>query len=154
MTMTAAPDAFEQAFQEVQKLAATFDANKTHYLSSGYQEQEARQDFIDKFWTALGWDVTHTTQTNPYAQEVKVERSVTMSEGKKRADYAFYLDPDFKNPRFFVEAPRRPGDPAELVATSAKIEKELGWKPQYGDLPTMMRTAYEWFEKHPKGYEG
>ena len=27
-------------------------------------------------------------------------------------------------------------------------------KPQYGDLPTMMRTAYEWFEKHPNGYEG
>jgi UDP-glucose 4-epimerase len=53
-----------------------------------------------------------------------------------------------------VDAPRRPGDPAELVASSAKIEKELGWKPKYGDLPTIMRTAYEWFEKHPKGYAG
>lgn len=51
-------------------------------------------------------------------------------------------------------APRRPGDPAELVATSAKIEKELGWKPQFGDLETIMRTAYEWFEKHPNGYKG
>ena len=50
-------------------------------------------------------------------------------------------------------APRRPGDPAELVATSAKIEQELGWKPQYGDLPTIMRTAYQWFESHPHGYE-
>ena len=53
-----------------------------------------------------------------------------------------------------TEAPRRPGDPAELVATSLKIEKELGWKAQYGDLPTIMRTAYQWFEKHPNGYEG
>ncbi len=52
-----------------------------------------------------------------------------------------------------VEAPRRPGDPAELVASSAKIERELGWKPQYGDLPTIMRTAYEWFEAHPNGYD-
>jgi len=51
-------------------------------------------------------------------------------------------------------APRRPGDPAELVASSAKIEKELGWKPEYGDLETIMRTAYEWFEKHPNGYKG
>lgn len=50
-------------------------------------------------------------------------------------------------------ASRRPGDPAELVATSAKIEKELGWKPQFGDLETIMRTAYEWFEKHPNGYK-
>ncbi len=53
-----------------------------------------------------------------------------------------------------TEAPRRPGDPAELVATSAKIEKELGWKPQFGDLETIMRTACEWFEKHPNGYKG
>ncbi len=51
-----------------------------------------------------------------------------------------------------TEAPRRPGDPAELIASSAKIERELGWKAQYGDLPTIMRTAYEWFEKHPNGY--
>jgi UDP-glucose 4-epimerase len=53
-----------------------------------------------------------------------------------------------------TEAPRRPGDPAELIASSAKIEKELGWKPKYGDLETIMRTAYNWFEKHPKGYAG
>ena len=52
-----------------------------------------------------------------------------------------------------IEAPRRPGDPAELVASSAKIEKELGWKPQYGDLETIMRTAYNWFEAHPNGYK-
>ena len=51
-------------------------------------------------------------------------------------------------------APRRAGDPAELIASSAKIERELGWKPEFGDLATIMRTAYEWFEKHPKGYAG
>jgi UDP-glucose 4-epimerase len=51
-------------------------------------------------------------------------------------------------------APRRPGDPATLVASAAKIEAELGWKPQYGDLPTIMRTAYQWFEAHPHGYGG
>lgn len=50
-------------------------------------------------------------------------------------------------------APRRPGDPAELIASSAKIQKELGWQPQYGDLPTMMRTAYDWFASHPNGYQ-
>lgn len=49
-------------------------------------------------------------------------------------------------------APRRAGDPARLVASPAKIMAELNWKPQYGDLPTMIRTAYEWFAKHPDGY--
>lgn len=53
-----------------------------------------------------------------------------------------------------TEAPRRPGDPAELVASSAKIEKELGWTPKYGDLETIMSTAFEWFKNHPKGYAG
>lgn len=35
----------------------------------------------------------HDAQTDSYAQEVKVERNVTMSGGRKRADYAFYLNP-------------------------------------------------------------
>jgi UDP-glucose 4-epimerase len=51
-----------------------------------------------------------------------------------------------------TDAPRRPGDPAKLVATSAKIQKELNWIPKYGDLPTMIRTAYDWFCSHPNGY--
>jgi adenine-specific DNA-methyltransferase len=75
-------------------LVSQFDANKAYYLSPPYQEEEERRDFIDKFWTALGWDVNHDQQTNPDAQEVKVERGVTMSEGRKRADNAFSLDPD------------------------------------------------------------
>jgi UDP-glucose 4-epimerase len=53
-----------------------------------------------------------------------------------------------------IESPRRPGDPAELVASSAKIEKELGWKPKFGELAVIMKTAYDWFEKHPNGYAG
>jgi UDP-glucose 4-epimerase len=53
-----------------------------------------------------------------------------------------------------IEAPRRPGDPATLVASSEKISRELGWKPQFGDLPTMMKTAFDWFRTHPNGYEG
>ncbi len=50
------------------------------------------------------------------------------------------------------EAPRRAGDPAMLVATSAKITEELGWHPKYGDLPTMMKTAFDFFQSHPNGY--
>jgi UDP-glucose 4-epimerase len=52
-----------------------------------------------------------------------------------------------------TEAPRRPGDPARLVATSEKIQRELNWRPQYGDLKTMIKTAYDWFSTHPKGYD-
>ncbi|MHB8156038.1 MAG: NAD-dependent epimerase/dehydratase family protein, partial [Desulfocucumaceae bacterium] len=41
----------------------------------------------------------------------------------------------------------REGDPAVLVASSGKIQKELGWKPQYGDLESIVRTAWEWHRK-------
>lgn len=50
---------FDEAFGAVQRLAATFKANEPRYLSPDYQEVEARKDFIDKFWIALGWDVNH-----------------------------------------------------------------------------------------------
>jgi len=48
--------------------------------------------------------------------------------------------------------PRRPGDPPELVASSAKIMRELGWKPQYPDLEIIIETAWHWHEAHPNGY--
>jgi len=67
------PTAFDEAFQRVQQLAHTFHANEKRYLSPDYQEAEARKDFIDKFWIALGWDVNHDAQTNPYEQEVEME---------------------------------------------------------------------------------
>jgi len=51
-----------------------------------------------------------------------------------------------------VDSPRRPGDPARLVASSDKIKKELGWTPKYPDLETIVETAWEWHRKHPKGY--
>lgn len=51
-----------------------------------------------------------------------------------------------------VDSPRRPGDPARLVASSDKIKKELGWIPKYPDLETIVETAWEWHRKHPKGY--
>ncbi len=51
-----------------------------------------------------------------------------------------------------VGSPRRPGDPALLVASSEKIRKEFGWTPKYPDLETIVETAYKWHRNHPKGY--
>jgi len=48
--------------------------------------------------------------------------------------------------------PRRPGDPAVLIASSAKIRRELGWKPRYPDLRTIVEHAWEWHRAHPQGY--
>jgi UDP-glucose-4-epimerase GalE len=50
------------------------------------------------------------------------------------------------------EGPRRPGDPDVLVASSEKIQRELGWRPRYTDLRTIIETAWNWHRRHPKGY--
>jgi UDP-glucose 4-epimerase len=44
------------------------------------------------------------------------------------------------------ELPRRPGDPAVLIAGSAKIGAELGWKPKYNQLDDIVRSAWEWHQ--------
>ncbi len=48
--------------------------------------------------------------------------------------------------------PRRPGDPASLVAASELISSELGWKARIPDLDAMIRSAWEWLRRHPNGY--
>jgi len=50
------------------------------------------------------------------------------------------------------ESPRRPGDPAVLVASSEKIKSELGWQPKFPDLDSIVRSAWDWRNAHPNGY--
>lgn len=51
-----------------------------------------------------------------------------------------------------VEGPRRAGDPAALVASSARIRKELGWQPAYPGLKSMIEHAWKWHLGHPRGF--
>ena len=50
------------------------------------------------------------------------------------------------------EGPRRAGDPATLVASSAKIARELDWKPRHGALEDIIGTAWKWHRSHPDGF--
>ncbi len=50
-------------------------------------------------------------------------------------------------------APRRPGDPALLIASSDKITKELGWQPRLSELDRIIESAWRWYLAHPNGYE-
>lgn len=51
-----------------------------------------------------------------------------------------------------VVGPRRPGDPAVLVASSDKIKEELGWQPRYTELEAIIESAWQWHRRHPDGY--
>ncbi|MCO6417246.1 UDP-glucose 4-epimerase GalE [Siccirubricoccus sp. KC 17139] len=48
--------------------------------------------------------------------------------------------------------PRRAGDPAVLVASSARLKAETGWSPRFGALDDIVRTAWAWHSAHPRGY--
>ena len=147
------PTAFDQAFRRVKELVADFGANEKFYLSQEYQEQEARRDFIDKFWLALGWDVNHETQKNPFEQEVKVERGLSLSASdgerdgvrcrscQRRADYAFYLSPNFRDVKFYVEAKKPHGD----IATADNYFQTIryGWNSR---TPVAVLHDFEQFE--------
>lgn len=50
------------------------------------------------------------------------------------------------------ESGRREGDPPLLIADSAKAKKLLGWETKYSDLPTIIGSAWKWYQSHPKGY--
>jgi type I restriction-modification system DNA methylase subunit len=131
--------AFEDAFQRTCALCATFAAGESRYLSPPYQEAEVRKDFIDKLFIALGWDVNHDRQTNPYEQEVKVESPVNAG-GPRRADYAFHLHPQYKVVRFFVEAKKPFGE----IATAQNYFQvnRYGWN---AGTPLAVLTDFEQF---------
>src|SRR5215216_1560161 len=48
--------------------------------------------------------------------------------------------------------PRRPGDPAQLVASSEKATTVLGWRPRYPEIDAIVGSAWEWHRSHPGGY--
>lgn len=49
--------------------------------------------------------------------------------------------------------PRRPGDPAVLVASKEKLKRTLGWEPSHSSLEEIIQSAWAWKQKHPRGYE-
>ena len=51
-----------------------------------------------------------------------------------------------------IESPRRPGDPPALYADSTKAQRELGWKPKFPDVESIVATAWKWHESHPNGF--
>ncbi len=51
------------------------------------------------------------------------------------------------------ESPRRTGDPPRLVASSERIQSELGWQMQHSTLEEIVGSAWDWHQSHPRGYE-
>ncbi|NJM40758.1 MAG: N-6 DNA methylase [Anaerolineae bacterium] len=96
---------------------------------------------MDRFFVALGWDVTHDQQTNPAEQEVKIERGVSVGAAQKRADYAFYLKPNYRDVRFYAEA-KKPSVDLDTNADAHFQTVRYGWN---SNTPLAVLTDFEQF---------
>ena len=76
-----------------------------------------------------------TTLNVGYGQGSSVREVIRMVKEVAGVDFAV------------TEAPRRPGDPASLVAQAERIRQVLGWQPHYNDLRTIVADAWRWEQK-------
>jgi len=123
----------------IQKLVETFEQNLDSYRSSK-NETELRLEFLDKFFTALGWDVANEKCYDEAGKEVVHEFSVDVAGKQKKADYAFRVGRGDKFD-FLVEAKK----PAVKIDTSQEAAFQIrryGWSAK---LPINILTDFEQF---------
>ncbi|MEO8147590.1 MAG: N-6 DNA methylase [Bacteroidia bacterium] len=96
----------EQARSIIQKLVERFSEHQKDYHLPEYNEQKARQDFINPFFKALGWDVDNEKGDSEAYREVIYEDKVFVRGKAKAPDYGFRLSGSGKKRLFFVEAKR------------------------------------------------
>jgi len=122
----------------IKKLVDKFDHNLAAYKSPNYKEEQLKQEFINPFFKALGWDVDNTAGDAPQYRDVIFEDSIKVGGGTRAPDYCFTLS---GRKMFFVEA-KKP---------SVNIEKDI--KPSYqlrryawsAKLPLSILTDFEEF---------
>ena len=132
---------FETAYGTIKGLVKDFKENKTQIFAPDYSEQDVRNDYINKFFMALGWDILHDEQKNPHRQEVKIEKSIADKNKRKRwADYAFSLAPNYRNTVFIVEAKR----PAKDLLNSQDYFQSISYATNT-NTPIVVLTDFEEF---------
>ena len=127
----------------IQKLVETFEKNLGEYRSSK-NETELRREFLDKFFTALGWDVDNLQGAREAEKEVAHEFSVEIDGQQKKADYAFRIKRDSAIAEkfdFLVEA-KKPSVKIETDLDAAFQIRRYGWSAR---IPINILTDFEHF---------
>ncbi len=115
------PTSLENFREELARLVKSFEKNLHHHKSQGYVEAQLRDDFLNPFFRALGWDLENRAGHIPKHREVEIESRTTIEGGHKRADYLFRTD---TNDRFVCEA-KKPAE--ELNARYAFQTKRYAY---------------------------
>ncbi len=128
----------------IHKLVETFEKNLGEYRSVGKNETELRREFLDKFFTALGWDVDNLQGAREAEKEVAHEFSVEIDGQQKKADYAFRIKRDSAIAEkfdFLVEA-KKPSVKIETDLDAAFQIRRYGWSAR---IPINILTDFEHF---------
>ena len=119
----------------ISDLVARYLRDRHEYLRTSYNETDARVEFIDAFFEALGWDVSNKAGVPPGYRDVIREVSKPTA-GAQRPDYAFRRS---GQRQFFVEA-KRPGIDITTSADAALQARRYGWS---GGLRVSILTNFE-----------
>lgn len=118
----------------IRNLVEKFERDKHHHLSKDYIEAQARKDFIDPFFEALGWDISNKAGLPPFEREVLLEKGETTGF----PDYNLRLGGTSK---FFVEA-KPPSEPLDKVAHILQA-KSYAWNTK--EVFIVVLTDFEEF---------
>ena len=95
------PASLESFERELHRLVAKFEKEFTAVTDPGYSEARLRQDYLDPFIRALGWDLENHAGLIQHHREVEIESRTDVAGRAKRADYLFRTD---TRDRFICEA--------------------------------------------------
>lgn len=122
----------------IKELVERFERNLPAYKSQGYKEDQLRQEFLNPFFEALGWDVRNTSGAAPAYRDVIYEDSIKMAKGTKAPDYCFTLS---GRRMFFVEA-KKPSVFIKMDTHPAYQLRRYAWSAK---LPLSILTDFEEF---------
>ena len=122
----------------IRTLCETFALHRAHYTSSGYNETELRREFLDPFFTALGWDVDNKAGYADAYKDIIHEDAIRIGGYTKAPDYCFRIGGTRK---VFVEA-KKPSVNIEGDIAPAYQVRRYGWSAK---LPLCILSDFEEF---------
>jgi type I restriction-modification system DNA methylase subunit len=129
----------QEAFTQIESLVQRFEEQYDSYKKSGYNETLTRKDFIDPFFSALGWDMNNAQGFAEAYREVIHEDKIKISGAVKAPDYSFRLSGGKR--LFFVEA-KKPHVVVKDEIIPAYQIRRYGWSAK---LPISIITDFEEF---------
>ncbi|MCI0335184.1 MAG: N-6 DNA methylase [Planctomycetes bacterium] len=126
------------AAPEICELIEKFAEHRETYRRPGYNETQLRQDFLDPFFIALGWDIYNRDGIHENYRDVILEHALRVEKSVKAPDYCIRIGP---TPKFFVEAKKPAVDIKSDVGPAFQLRR-YAWTAK---LPLSILTDFEEF---------